>query len=273
MTTPAHLHTAADLQTTRAFSWRNSQGDLRIFLGAVVQQLESYLETAHSSCFRNLKHKLFTDWRAESDFKILQLLFECKFHLHPNFDYVMYIKGVLEANVVSIANISTAHWIMICMVNVVWYVSIGAFAERGFDDQQLGDVFQEVDARAQSQESPAGRRRQLGGSAEVAGCRASMLLYDSNSEPVFDGGQCNIDSLSNATRYAEDIEATLDVLRSNGTYGYAAQCDACWNTPQGLNDITASQTQIYVLVRDHHNMNYPPTRWPITPRIVMQFAP
>ena len=48
---------------------------------------------------------------------IVQLLFKSKFHLHPRFDYVMYIKEVLESNVVAMSNITTGHWGLICAVN------------------------------------------------------------------------------------------------------------------------------------------------------------
>ena len=79
-------------------------------VAAVMDDVTVYLDGLQSSGYKRLKHFLpfvASEWRDEADFKILQLLFKTKFHLHPHFDYVMYVKSVLEDNVVAMANVST----------------------------------------------------------------------------------------------------------------------------------------------------------------------
>ena len=79
-------------------------------VATVMDDVTVYLDGLQSSGYKRLKHFLpfvASEWRDEADFKILQLLFKTKFHLHPNFDYVMYVKSVLEDNVVAMANVST----------------------------------------------------------------------------------------------------------------------------------------------------------------------
>ena len=88
---------------------------------AVIEDVTYYLDGLQTSGCKRFKHCLplvATEWRAEADFKIMQLLFKTKFHMPAHFDYVMYIKAILEENVVSMANISTWHWVLIMLMNV-----------------------------------------------------------------------------------------------------------------------------------------------------------
>jgi hypothetical protein len=57
----------------------------------VIEDVESHLEKVRQSSFEQLKAKLpfSADWRSDADFKVLQLLFQTKFHLPLTFDYVM----------------------------------------------------------------------------------------------------------------------------------------------------------------------------------------
>lgn len=90
----------------------------------VVDDVEHYLGKVEESATKRCLHAVpfFTPrWRDEADFKLLQLLFKIKFHLPARFDYVMYIKAVLENNVVSMANISTYHWVLLMLLNGLWY--------------------------------------------------------------------------------------------------------------------------------------------------------
>ena len=89
----------------------------------VKDDIVHYLHTVETSYCKRFRHVLpGTDWRDEADFKLLQLLFKIKFDLPGHFDYVMYIKAVLEKNVVSMANISTYHWLLLMLLNALWYV-------------------------------------------------------------------------------------------------------------------------------------------------------
>jgi hypothetical protein len=91
----------------------------------VVDDVQYYLQSLRTSGCRKLRHFLpffESDWRDEADFKVLQLLFKTKFHLPHHFDYVMYIKAILEDNVVAMANISTYHWVLLMLMNALWYV-------------------------------------------------------------------------------------------------------------------------------------------------------
>lgn len=91
----------------------------------VVDDVMHYLSSVKISFSKKCLHAVpffATDWRDEADFKLLQLLFKYKFVLPNHFDYVMYIKAILEDNVVSMANITTYHWVLLMLLNVLWYV-------------------------------------------------------------------------------------------------------------------------------------------------------
>jgi len=115
-----------------------------------------------------------TDWRHEADFKILQLLFELKFHMPVSFDYVSYIKRVLEGIVVSMANIKTYHWALIMVMNGVWWLSIEyilpIFDKKGTPDDKIC-VFKHAD------NCGSGYRRMLGAAAAVSPCAGSASLF------------------------------------------------------------------------------------------------
>jgi hypothetical protein len=76
----------------------------------IIADVKFYLEGLPKSRWKRFKHWMplvASSWRNDADFKILALLFKTKFHLDIHFDYVMYVKQVLEDVVVSTANLST----------------------------------------------------------------------------------------------------------------------------------------------------------------------
>ena len=93
----------------------------------IMTNVESYMAGVAGGGWPKIAHRipfLATQWRSEADFKILQLLFSMKFHMPAHFDYVQYINLVLQGVVVSMANITTFHWILIMAINFIWYIGI-----------------------------------------------------------------------------------------------------------------------------------------------------
>ena len=104
----------------------------------VCVAVEDHLEEIKTSRFAWLRHTFSSEWRAQADFKLVELLFKTKFHLQRNFDYMMYAKSVLEGNVVDMANISSWHWLTICFMSMAIYFS----GPGEFDKDQFLDAFQ-----------------------------------------------------------------------------------------------------------------------------------
>ena len=101
---------------------------------AVMRAVDDYKKKVDSSKWAAFVHWFpltRSQWRHEADFKILQLLFKSKFALPAHFDYVQYIQLVLQGVVVSMANITTLHWVLIMFINLVWWVAIYAGAGSG----------------------------------------------------------------------------------------------------------------------------------------------
>ena len=68
----------------------------------VMTDCSKYLESLTGSCWAKFCHAnpfVASHWRAEADFKILQLLFEAEFHMPVHFDYVSYMKLVMQDTV------------------------------------------------------------------------------------------------------------------------------------------------------------------------------
>ena len=107
---------------------------------AVMRAVDDYKKKVDSSKWAAFVHWFpltRSQWRHEADFKILQLLFKSKFELPPSFDYVQYIQLVLQGVVVSMANITTLHWVLIMFINFVWWVAIAAGAGSGTSDDGI----------------------------------------------------------------------------------------------------------------------------------------
>eukprot|EP01043_Picozoa_sp_COSAG02_P016931 COSAG02_NODE_756_length_17532_cov_5.673550_8_plen_954_part_00 len=90
----------------------------------VIDDLNFYLDRLTGSRWRRFKHRFASDWRNDADFKVMELLFKSKFHLPHNFDYVHYIKLVLQDVVVTMANITTLHWGILTGMFAFWWVGM-----------------------------------------------------------------------------------------------------------------------------------------------------
>jgi hypothetical protein len=180
----------------------------------VVEDVEYYLGKVHDNNFTRCLHVLpffKADWRDEADFKLLQLLFKVKFHLPGHFDYVMYIKAILEKHVVSMANISTYHWVLLMLLNGLWYaVMVYVMPGLPFDlEPQSDESICIAEAFCENAEVDS-HRRQLA-SAAPAPCVAQLP-----------GDVCGYNETS--------LARALDQLRnvSGGQEGvYWNQCHEC----------------------------------------------
>jgi Ca2+-binding EF-hand superfamily protein len=163
----------------------------------VVEKLNAYFKSQEGSTWAKFKHLLAWSehYRDEADFKAVQMLFKSKFHLGRNFDYMQYVKYVLETNVVNLANISVYHWLTIICISLI--INLGA--------EQLNE-----DAVASSS-----HRRQLGGAAApekcvrqidcnmtVAQLQAEIDLLVGNSSSSY-GAEC---SACEASRMASVVD-------------------------------------------------------------------
>lgn len=93
----------------------------------IMARVDDYMAGVKSSAWKKLQHKIpfmATQWRHEADFKVLQQLFSTHFHMPAHFDYVQYINLVLQGVVVSMANLTTLHWVLIMLINAIWWVAI-----------------------------------------------------------------------------------------------------------------------------------------------------
>jgi hypothetical protein len=130
----------------------------------VVEQVKAYLKSLDSSPWRRLKNSLpitSHQWRVEADFKVMQLLFEAQYHLPAHFDYVDYMKLVLQDVVISMANISTWHWVLLMAINLVWWVVLQV-TDVGLPDDHICLFTPDCTSRGDD------HRRQLGAAAEDA---------------------------------------------------------------------------------------------------------
>jgi hypothetical protein len=67
----------------------------------IMDKVSSYIKGLDNSVWKRFKHRMPfipSRWRYEADFKVMQLLFERKFHLPLHFDYVEYMKLVLQVD-------------------------------------------------------------------------------------------------------------------------------------------------------------------------------
>ena len=93
----------------------------------VMAHVDDYMAGVAASSWKRFQHKMpfmATQWRHEADFKVLQQLFSTHFHMPRHFDYVQYINRVLQGVVVSMANLTTLHWVLIMAINGVWWAAI-----------------------------------------------------------------------------------------------------------------------------------------------------
>ncbi len=93
----------------------------------IMANIDDYMAAVKKSAWKKFQHKMpfmATQWRHEADFKVLQQLFSTHFHMPAHFDYVQYINLVLQGVVVSMANLTTLHWVLIMLINAVWWVAI-----------------------------------------------------------------------------------------------------------------------------------------------------
>ena len=231
----------------------------------IIADVKFYLESLKKSRWKRFKHWMpfvASSWRNDADFKILALLFKTKFHLESNFDYVMYVKQVLEDVVVSTANLSTCalrrsvplpafdhcvrfadpectarlcatdHWAIIMAINGLWYVAM-VYVMPQFDliatDASVTCPFC-LNPGASADAGTATNRRQLGAAAAPEVCRAKLL-----------DDECGM----NAT----DLEvAALKLADVNDTASYWAQCSACAGDVSDAGDIEADDTLVYTLL-------------------------
>ena len=200
---------------------------------AVIEDVNYYLDSLQTSGCRQCKHIMpfmATEWRAEADFKIMQLLFKTKFHMPAHFDYVMYIKAILEENVVSMANISTWHWVLIMLMNGGWWVGIvwgmPLVGMEATVDEDTCLLFCDPDG------SSSDSHRRLSAAPESTTCSAKLLdfeLHDDMCEYNLTQLDTAIDQLLNASGDPE------------GSYWF--QCQACQDEMAGgAADITSEQT-------------------------------
>jgi hypothetical protein len=198
----------------------------------VCLDIEEHLETIKVSAWARLKHSTSSEWRAQADFKLVELLFKTKFHLEKNFDYMMYAKSVLEKNVVDLANISTYHWAAICAISMSIY-----FAGPGeFDPEEFMEAFKfELPGGTSNSSSTgddAGGRRRLGGTAQ-----------DQCTEPVL---PCGLNA--SALQYAVDSLFMLTINATNATSPYNETCSLCSDsTPQTSQDNSEKTRQAILM--------------------------
>jgi hypothetical protein len=197
----------------------------------VLKDTEKYLSDLEGSMWLKFKGALpffGRAWRKDSDFKVMQLLFQMKFHMPPQFDYVMYLKLVLQDVVTGMANITTWHWLIIMLINFVWWVGM----------VYVLPVF----SFSEAPESPAicmafcdtESRRRLAAAAAPKVCRAQLF------EDTCSWDDTDLTALDDA----------LQKLRSNvSDTSYWSQCNECLESLRaGPDDIDAAETLRSVII-------------------------
>lgn len=165
-------------------------------------------------------------WHSDADFKVLQLLFQSKFHLPLSFDYVMYIKLVLEDVVVTTCNISAWHWVILMAINFIWWLGmVYLLPVLGLDPAPETDKICMYGCDGD-------QRRRLGatvGEPEI--CQAAL-----------DGDMCDM----NAT----ELQHACDALQSStSSSNYWNQCNKCTDMlSTEVGDITSDQTLSYLVL-------------------------
>lgn len=156
-------------------------------------------------------------WRKDADFKVMQLLFQIKFHMPPQFDYVMYLKLVLQDVVTSMANITTWHWLIIMLINFVWWVGM-VYLLPLFNLKEAPDAPTICIAFCDTES----RRRLAAAAPQV--CRA-QLFEDT----------CTWDDTG--------LDDAWQKLRSNvSDTSYWSQCGECLESLRGPDDIDEAET-------------------------------
>jgi Ca2+-binding EF-hand superfamily protein len=161
----------------------------------VVEKLDTYFRSVESSGWTKFKH--YVSWsehyRDEADFKAVELLFKSKFHLRRNFDYMHYVKCVLETNVVNLANISTYHWLSIMCISMI--INFGANHLRDDDNtssnrRQLGSTaapekcFRAIDCNLTVGQLQAEIDLLVGNSSKSGTYSTDCRACEANQQPV-----------------------------------------------------------------------------------------
>jgi len=186
----------------------------------VIKEIKAYLELLEVSKWEKFKEFFpFVNltWRRDADFKVMQLLFQTKFHLPLQFDYVMYIKLVLEEVVMNMANVTTYHWLFIMLINFIWWVGM-AYGPTPTPVSDKVCMF--------SCEQADHRRRLGGAAAEPKVCRAQLF------EDTCAWG--NVTELD---------DAWLKLRSNESEASYWNQCSECLESlNEGENDISSEAT-------------------------------
>ena len=195
----------------------------------VIKDAKSYLKKLEASPWMKFKACLpfsGTAWRKDADFKIMQLLFQLKFHMPPQFDYVMYLKLVLEGVVCSMANVTTWHWMIVMLINFVWWLGmVYVYPFLGFPEPPESDKI--CMALCDSPES----RRRLAATAAPEVCRAQLF----EDTCAWDGA---------------GLDDAWQKLRSNDSdTSYWSQCAPCLEALRaGPPDITEKETLHSIII-------------------------
>jgi len=204
---------------------------------AVMEDVSFYLEGLEKSRWKRIKHSLPFIAKKElamGDFKVLELLFKKSHHLPSHFDYVMYMKLVLEDVVVSLANISTLHWLVVMLVNFLWWVGmVGLLPLLGSEPTAISEDICLFPSITGCDEQSAHRRQLGGGAAAPQVCQANLV-----------GDTCQM----NAT---ELEQAVLQLRSESSEEGYVNQCDQCLQAlSDGPGDIGPAETMrsLYIFV-------------------------
>ena len=204
----------------------------------IMEDVTRYIKSLETSPWRRFWKRLpivGNDWRIEVDFKILQLLFETKFHMPVQFDYVVYIKLVLQNIVVSMANISLWHWVLIMAINGLWWLTIKlllpAFDKEGTPDDHIC-LFE---AKC-GPEVSAGAHRRLAaaaaGAAEQSACREKLV-----------GDYCTLSLTGNKCALNATLEQALNATGpSNASWGQ------CGESAAASTDISSNDTFLWLCV-------------------------
>lgn len=204
----------------------------------IMEGVQRHVDSIKGSARSRLKHSvpIFGQaWRAEAEFKILQLLFETKFRMSVQFDYVAYIKVVLQGVVVSMANISALHWALIMAINGLWWLFIQivmpALDMHATPDDHIC-LFQTECGLG----SAAHRRLAAAASSAAAGaCRSKLAIGEACTLVSSAGDSCSL----NAT-----LQQALNATLAPGAW---TQC-AAEAAATAHADIGAKETHRWLLV-------------------------
>ena len=195
----------------------------------VMTRVDSYMAGVASGGLKKIAHKvpfMASQWRHEADFKILQLLFSMKFHMPAHFDYVQYINMVLQGVVVSMANITTLHWVLIMAINGVWFVLIKLMSTDPFEDKP----FTPDDHICLFDKYCGTRRRQLGGGGDDA-CSGLATCESTVTTDSFNEGDYN----ACAAVSELDDSTACEAYQLGGVLDAGS---ACTYTPAEVKDVT-----------------------------------